>query len=54
MSPDRQYLYVTNAGTQIAPDSSLSVIDLGGNQVTATVPLPARPQGAKWVAMGRF
>lgn len=47
ISMDGQYLYVTNAGTTAQPDSTLSVIDLGQNQVTATVPLPARPQGVE-------
>ncbi len=53
MSPDGHYLYVTNAGSQIAPDSTLSVIDLGANQVSATVPLPARPQGVEVGGDGR-
>ncbi|MBI4888996.1 MAG: hypothetical protein HY821_00135, partial [Acidobacteria bacterium] len=47
MSMDNQYLYVTNAGTTISPDSTLSVVDLGRGQVEATVPLPARPQGVE-------
>ena len=53
ISMDNQYLYVTNAGTSATPDATLTVIGLSENAVTATVPLPARPQGVEVGADGR-
>ncbi|MBI5280157.1 MAG: hypothetical protein HY858_00640 [Candidatus Solibacter usitatus] len=53
MDMDSRYLYVTNAGSQIQPDSTLTVIDLGANQILTTVSLPARPQGVEVGLDGR-
>jgi YVTN family beta-propeller protein len=48
MSMDNQWLYVTNSDSR-----TLSVIDLGTGSVTATVPLPAIPEGVEVGADGR-
>lgn len=48
LSMDAGYLYVTNNGS-----STLSVVDLGLEQVTQTVTLPARPEGVEAGADGR-
>jgi YVTN family beta-propeller protein len=42
MSPDGSWLYVTNNGS-----ATLTVLDLGTGQVSATVSLPARPEGVE-------
>lgn len=48
-TPDSRFLYVANQGSEAEPDSTVSVIDIGTNRVTATIPVE---HGAHGVVVG--
>jgi YVTN family beta-propeller protein len=50
-SPDGRSVLVTNYGTQRAPGSSLTLIDVAAGKAVKTIELPAnaRPHGVRWL-----